>query len=634
MSGEENPVKQSIRKIIDVDSEKCINCHACIDACPVKFCNDGSGDYVEVNQDMCIGCGHCITACSHEARIGLDDFDAFLQAAKDGVPMVAIVAPAVAANFPNQYLNVNGWLKSLGVRSVFDVSFGAELTVKTYLEHIKQSKPKAIISQPCPAIVTYIQIYKPELLKYLAPADSPMLHTIKMIKRFYQQERNCKVAVISPCLAKAREFDEVGQGDFNVTFRSMDTFFRKEGISLSNYKALEYDNPPAERAVLFSTPGGLLRTALRENPEVGSVSRKIEGCPTIYHYLDHLADDIQKGVAPLLVDCLNCEMGCNGGTGTLNMHKSVDEIEALVEKRSQKMKEEYREKGLLARFLVSKKLKKVIDKHWLPGMYGRSYLDLSDNNTIKQPSPAELKQIYQSMKKNSDADLYNCCTCGYGKCEAMAMAIFNGLNKPDNCHHYEKSRLAEEMASVEALKNHMEQRRSDEISIAASVNSDLSRMTTANAGIAQMAQSLLQTFQEQEVIFKELVAEVTQSSKATEAFEPIANAISDIAGQTNLLALNAAIEAARAGEVGRGFAIVAGEVRRLAEVSQAESAKITPFSKQLCADFEAIRLKAESTSATFESTAQQVIQIANSVEEMAATTAKISEEAHKLDCQE
>jgi methyl-accepting chemotaxis protein len=54
----------------------------------------------------------------------------------------------------------------------------------------------------------------------------------------------------------------------------------------------------------------------------------------------------------------------------------------------------------------------------------------------------------------------------------------------------------------------------------------------------------------------------------------------------------------------------------------------------LCADFEAIRLKAESTSATFESTAQQVIQIANSVEEMAATTAKISEEAHKLDCQE
>ncbi|KMQ52976.1 Methyl-accepting chemotaxis protein [Chitinispirillum alkaliphilum] len=636
------PSSQSTMKaLVKVDSEKCVNCHQCISVCPSKFCNNGSGDYVDVNADLCIGCGACLEACTHEARSGIDDFDEFMAALQNNKKMVAIVAPAIAANFPDRYLHFNGWLKSIGVQAAFDVSFGAELTIKSYLAAIKKEGLQHVIAQPCPALVGYIQLYHPEMLKYLAPADSPMMHTMKMVREFYPEYKYTEFVVISPCYAKRREFDEVGIGDYNVTYKSFDNYFRSNNISLSGFNSLPYDNPEAERAVLFSTPGGLLRTAQREHPGVEASTRKIEGRHTIYHYLDQFMGSVNRGTAPMLIDCLNCEMGCNGGPGTLNVSKSVDEVERLIEKRNISAQQAYLKKaGILGKYAALKRLRKHIDSHWKPGLYDRRYVDRSalKQKLLRTPGADEFAEINRSMYKEKDSDILDCCSCGYNTCEQMAIAIFNGLNRPENCRHYQEVHIVK--MQQKAQKELQQQRKQvisdintsfeDAIEQLASVAGAAEEMgatineISKNANESSVSSKAISTKSE------DIATVIAQLSDSAKQISAVTDVISGIASQTNLLALNATIEAATAGEAGKGFAVVATEVKELAKQAAGESAEIAQKIEMIKTLTSRAVENVNSISQTISNSELMVDGIATAIEEQSAVTNSMSQSIARI----
>jgi len=562
--------------LILTDENKCEGCNKCIRHCPVNaniaYLDKENKVKVKVNNEWCIHCGKCIEVCDHQAREFVDDTERFFSDLVNGAKITIIAAPAVRSNFSN-YKKMFSYLKSLGVNAIFDVSFGADITTWAYLKAIKDQNLSTVIAQPCPAIVSYIEKFKPDMIDKLSPVHSPMMCTAIYLKKYLNN--NTRLAFLSPCIAKKNEMENTGDLiTYNITYKKLSAYIKNKDINLNLYEEKDFDHNPCSLGFLFSRPGGL-----KENIEAvidDAWVKQVEGTEIVYDYLSAYQARIKEGKpVPLVVDALNCMHGCNIGSATCISPEVIDDIDYQF---NQMKKEKIQDN---TQGYIHKKFKWVgekFDKDLNLNDFLREY-DLAKKIPAKKlPSRLEMEEIFETLYKNDQsARLINCTACGCATCEDLAIDIYNGLNVPANCMDYTRNKVLSEtvknteintmLSEIEALSNER-LRKSNELRENVSfVKNSLTELAQANEESAGTLMDITHEAEKTVQTAEQLKDSVKQMEIKLNNFVKASNQIVDIANQTNLLSLNAAIEAARAGEHGRGFAVVAQEVQKLADQS-------------------------------------------------------------------
>jgi len=304
-------------------------------------------------------------------------------------------------------------LKRLGFDYVFEVAFGADLVAGKYKKLMEDRSGKGYISSDCPAIVSYIRYYHPDLVKNLTPVVSPMVAMTRVVKK--KLGNDIKIVFIGPCIAKKAESNEV---DEVITFRELRGMFEHIEVTPESVKPSEFDPPRAGRGAIFPVSRGLIQTVNIFDDAIEGNVIVAEGRIGFQEAIKEFEAESLKGQNLELLCCEGCIMGPGMTPGGKRFERRTYISSYVLQKLTKPNLEDWEES-----------IKEFADIDMI-----QSFLPSDRRKSL--PSEDDVNKILASMGKFSSRDHLNCGACGYDTCTEHAIAIVEGLAEVEMCLPY------------------------------------------------------------------------------------------------------------------------------------------------------------------------------------------------------
>lgn len=387
------------------DNSKCILCNRCVATCEkvqkiyaIGKNNRGTNTHIgcafdQVLDDVpCIACGQCINACPTGALYEKDDIEIVEKAIKDkNKYVIAIVAPAVRVAIGEEFGMSIGTiakgkmvssLKKLNFDKVFDITFGADLTIMEegteFINRLKHKKSLPMITSCSPGWIKYMEYYYPELINKVSTCKSPQQMCGATLKTYYAKKekidpKNMFVVAVSPCVAKKFErgrTNQLASGYYDVdaviTTRELARMIKNNNIDFTNLEDKEFDNPFGNGAsVIFGASGGVMESALKTVYEIttkkplNKVEYKItkEGHKEVIYNMNgkeiralvvsgignakEVLERIKKRTIKYdFIEIMTCPGGCINGGGQPIVNSEIKNTVNVIEKRTSALRNE------------------------------------------------------------------------------------------------------------------------------------------------------------------------------------------------------------------------------------------------------------------------------------------------------